>query len=92
MLSRRTHLWCPGRGSSKWPRHWRRGFTGSGALSPLLRVRGAGWRARGLSIIDGIDFDVSTGELVAVMGKNGAGKTTLLDLIAGLCGVPRPVR
>jgi iron complex transport system ATP-binding protein len=53
-------------------------------VTPLLRVRGAGWHANNLTIIDGITFDVSAGELVAVMGKNGAGKSTLLDLIAGL--------
>ena len=53
-------------------------------MIPLLRVSGAGWRAEDRSIIDDISFDVSAGELVAVMGKNGAGKSTLLDVIAGL--------
>lgn len=53
-------------------------------MTPILRLRGAGWRARDIQIIDGITFDVSGGELVAIMGKNGAGKSTLLDVIAGL--------
>lgn len=53
-------------------------------MIPLLCVRGAGWRAREISIVEDITFDVSAGELVAIMGKNGAGKSTLLDLIAGL--------
>ena len=53
-------------------------------MTPLLRVRGAGWRAPAIAIIENISFDVSPGELVAVMGRNGAGKSTLIDLIAGL--------
>jgi putative ABC transport system ATP-binding protein len=32
----------------------------------------------------GVDFELSTGEFVAVMGPSGCGKSTLLNLIAGL--------
>jgi heme ABC exporter ATP-binding subunit CcmA len=34
--------------------------------------------------LTGVDFDVSTGEVVLVQGPNGAGKTTLLRACAGL--------
>ena len=34
--------------------------------------------------VKGISFEVSRGEVVAIMGENGSGKTTLLHLIAGL--------
>ncbi len=34
--------------------------------------------------IDGVDLDVPTGRIVAVVGPTGAGKTTLLEIIAGL--------
>lgn len=34
--------------------------------------------------LDGIDFDVSGGEFVAVVGKSGSGKSTLLNMIAGI--------
>lgn len=34
--------------------------------------------------IENIDFDVSRGALVALLGSNGAGKTTLLKAIAGM--------
>jgi len=35
-------------------------------------------------ILTGITFDVSRGELVAVMGPSGSGKTTVLRTVAGL--------
>lgn len=34
--------------------------------------------------MDGIDFTVSTGELVAIVGPSGSGKSTFLHLLAGL--------
>lgn len=37
-----------------------------------------------VNILKGVDFSVSEGEAVSVMGPSGAGKTTLLMLAAGL--------
>jgi len=34
--------------------------------------------------LDGVDFSVSRGEFVAVVGTSGSGKTTLLNMIGGL--------
>jgi len=34
--------------------------------------------------LDGVDFEVAAGAVVAVLGPNGAGKTTLLRVLAGL--------
>jgi len=55
------------------------------ALSPepLLHVSGLTAAYRGLRVLHGIDIEVATGEIVAVMGANGAGKSTLLRAIAG---------
>ncbi len=37
-----------------------------------------------LPVLDGINFDVAPGEIVALLGKSGSGKSTLLRCIAGL--------
>ncbi|HKY13569.1 MAG TPA: ABC transporter ATP-binding protein [Microthrixaceae bacterium] len=50
----------------------------------LLEVRGltAGYGL--VSVLDGIDLSVDTGEAVVVLGANGAGKTTTLRALSGM--------
>lgn len=38
----------------------------------------------GLCAVKGVQFSISEGELVALIGSNGAGKTSLLNVISGL--------
>jgi len=38
----------------------------------------------GQRVLDGVDFDVVSGEIQALLGENGAGKTTLMNVLAGL--------
>lgn len=55
------------------------------ASSPLLEVQDvyAGY-VKDLDILQGINFRIEPGELVAVIGPNGAGKSTLAKTIFGL--------
>ncbi len=39
---------------------------------------------QGTRAVDGVDLQLATGEVVALLGHNGAGKTTIVRLIAGL--------
>ena len=49
-----------------------------------LNVSGLTKSYGGKRAVDGIDFEVKSGELYALLGPNGAGKTTTLRMIAGL--------
>ena len=41
-------------------------------------------RTRRVDILRGIDLDIPSGQIAAIMGPSGSGKTTLLGLMAGL--------
>ena len=55
---------------------------------PALTVQGLGKRVRlptsELTILEGIGFEIATGDSVAIIGASGSGKSTLLALMAGL--------
>ena len=37
-------------------------------------------------VLDGIDFDVAEGSILALLGLNGAGRTTLVQILSTLIG------
>lgn len=37
-----------------------------------------------ITVLDGVNLDVKSGEIIALLGKSGSGKTTMLSLLAGL--------
>ena len=51
--------------------------------SPRVAAEELTKRYGGLVALDGLSFQVDTGETVGVIGPNGAGKTTLFDLMTG---------
>jgi ABC-type sugar transport system ATPase subunit len=51
---------------------------------PLLSIRGLTKRFGGLVAVNDVSWDVSAGEIVALLGDNGAGKSTLIKCISGV--------
>ncbi|NMC28620.1 MAG: ABC transporter ATP-binding protein [Pelolinea sp.] len=49
-----------------------------------VQMRGISKHFPGILANDGIDLDVYSHEILALLGENGAGKTTLMNILAGL--------
>ena len=57
-------------------------------MTALLEARGLKAFYGDAQALFGVDFSLSQGELVAVIGSNGAGKSTLLKCLTGLVRAP----
>ena len=51
--------------------------------TPVLQARGLVKRYGKVTAIDGADFDLNAGEVLAVVGDNGAGKSSLIKCLSG---------
>lgn len=59
--------------------------------TPIIELRAIGKSFRSAdgsarSVLDGVDFALNDGEIVALLGQSGSGKSTMLRIMAGLIG------
>jgi nitrous oxidase accessory protein len=52
--------------------------------APLIAARAVSKRFGATTALEAVDFEIESGEAVAVWGPNGAGKTTLLRVLLGI--------
>jgi len=49
----------------------------------VIKARGLVKRYGSVTALDGVDFDLKAGEILAVIGDNGAGKSSLIKVLSG---------
>ena len=54
------------------------------SAEPYLRVDAVSKTFGSIQALDGADFEVGQGEVMALVGENGAGKSTLVKILAGM--------
>jgi branched-chain amino acid transport system ATP-binding protein len=54
------------------------------APGPILKIEDLTVRFGGLAALNGVDFELSPGEVRAIIGPNGAGKSTFFNCVTGV--------
>ena len=52
-------------------------------MTTIVEARGLTKRYRGITAVDGVDFQIARNSITGLLGRNGAGKTTLMHLLTG---------
>lgn len=53
-------------------------------MNELLEIRDVSKRFPGVKALQGVNLDLSRGEVLALVGENGAGKSTLMKILSGV--------
>ena len=54
------------------------------SAAPAIRVHGLVKSFKDVAVLQGVDFEVAAGSIVALLGSNGAGKTTVVRILSTL--------
>ena len=52
--------------------------------NPIISLKNVHKSFGGVSVLNGVDFDLQKGSVHALVGQNGAGKSTMMKILTGV--------